>query len=436
MRYQVLILHNLSDFSDTLRNIVDYLKCFERYGPPAQYVYHRITDPVTSALREMRLHAVIVDSSALGACRFRPRSLWEEVKARWSFLADSDVAKLAFPQDDYHESNTLDDFFADFRFDVVYTVIPDNARLLYPRASRQAELTTVLTGYVDDASIPRFASRARPFAKRRLDLGQRVTLYSPLGGRHARLKGELALAAATAARQRGMAVDVSTSDADRITGDAWLAFLGDCRFVTGCEGGVSIWDPDGLIYDRVQSYVASHPAASFEEVEAACFPGQDGRHVFSAVSPRLFEAAQMRCCQIQVEAPYLGVLRPLEHYIPVAPDLSNVGDALDLARDHAGAQLRAERTYQALIDTPEFRYSTLARKVFQKIDEICARRHVAGTEPQRFEALQRRHAAELRRHYRALRPSLRSRAISLLRRGGGRLLPSAIHPYIKHWIDR
>jgi hypothetical protein len=250
------------------------------------------------------------------------------------------------------------------------------------------------------------------------------------------LKGELALAAAAAARRQGMTVDVSTSDADRITGDAWFAFLGDCRFVTGCEGGVSIWDPDGLIYDRVQSYVASHPAASFEEVEAACFPGEDGRHVFSAVSPRLFEAAQMRCCQIQVEAPYLGVLNPFEHYIPVALDLSNVADAVDLARDHAGAERRAENAYQALIENRDFRYSTLARRVFAKIDEIVERRRVSGTAPERFAALQRRHAAELRRHYRALRPSLRSRALGLLRRGGGKLLPSAIHPYIKQWIDR
>jgi hypothetical protein len=436
MSYQILILHNLSDFSDTLRNIVDYIKCFERYGAPASYIYHRITDPVTAALREIRFHAVIVDSTALGACRFRPRSLWEEHKARWAFLRDVDAVKIAFPQDDYHESNTLDALFDDFRFDVVYTVIAQNPQLLYPRSRCRAELIPVLTGYVDDASIDRLARRARPFERRRVDVGQRVTMYSPLGGRHARTKGKLAQAVAAAARSRGMRVDVSLNDADRIMGERWFVFLGDCRYVTGCEGGVGVWDPDGLIYDRVQAYLAAHPRASFEDVEAACFPGEDGRHVFSAVSPRLFEAALMRCCQVQIEAPYLGVLKPFEHYIPVASDLSNVAEAVELMRDRTGAQRRAESTYQALIEASEFRYSTLAKRVMTKIDEISVRRHVAGTPPERFAILRKRHAAELRAHYRAGRPSFGKQALRLLRYGGGKLLPRAVHPYLKQWIDR
>jgi hypothetical protein len=436
MSYQILVVHNVADFSHTLRNVADYLKCFERYGPPAQYIYHRITDPVTPALLDIRFHAVIFDSSALGACRFRPRSLWEEHKARWSFLADVDAVKMAFPQDDYHESNTLDALFDDFRFDVVYTVIAQDPQRLYPRSSRRAKLITVLTGYVDDGSIERFARHSRLFARRRVDLGQRVTMYSPLGGRYARLKGELAQRAANAARARGMRVDVSLDESDKITGDRWFSFLGDCRYVTGCEGGVSVWDPDGHIYDRVQAYTAAHSSASFEEVEHACFPGEDGRHVFSAVSPRLFEAALMRCCQIQVEAPYLGVLKPFTHYIPVAPDLSNIGEALDLARDQAGAHARIENTYDALVATREFRYSTLAQRVFAKIDSIVTHRHVAGTPPERFESLRRRHFAELRRARRAMAPSLGRRALGLLRRGGAKLVPSALHPYVKQWIDR
>lgn len=436
MNYQILVVHNVADFSHTLRNVVDYLKCFERYGRPAQYIYHRITDPVTSAMREIRFHAVMFDSSALGACRFRPRSLWAEHKERWSFLADVDAAKIAFPQDDYHESNTLDALFDDFRFDVIYTVAAQELELLYPRSSRRAELVTVLTGYVDDDSIDSVALTAQPFARRRIDIGQRVTKYSPLGGRFARLKGELARAVAEAARSRRMTVDVSFSERDKIMGDKWLAFLGDCRYITGCEGGVSVWDPDGLIYDRVQAYLAANPDASFEEVEQACFPGEDGRHVFSTVTPRLFEAALMRCCQILVEARYLGVLKPFTHYIPVAPDLSNVADALDLTRDHRSAQARIENTYETLVGTREFRYSTLAERVFSKIDSIASRRHVAGTLPERFESLRRRHFAELKRQRRAAAPSLGRCALQLLRRGGGKLVPRALHPYIKQWIDR
>jgi hypothetical protein len=435
-QYQILVLHNIADLGGTLSNIVDYIKCFERYGPPARYLYHRITDPVTAALREIRFHAVIVESTALGACRFRPRSLWEEHKARWSFLAGVDAAKIAFPQDDYHESNTLDALFDDFRFDAVYSVIPDRPERLYPRSARRADIATVLTGYVDDDSIGRLARRARPFDARRIDVGQRVTMYSAVGGRHARMKGMLAQAVAAAAGRRGFEVDVSTSDRDRINGARWFAFLGDCRYVTGCEGGVSLWDPDGLIYDRVYEYLAGRPGATFEEVEQACFPGQDGRHVFSAVSPRLFEAAMMRCCQVQIVAPYLGVLKPFEHYIPVAADLSDVAEAVELMRDYAGAKRRIDNTYDALVATREFRYSTLVARVMAKIDELVARRRIVGTAPAQFRRLVRQHASEMRQYRRSMRGSLGARAVGLLRRSGGRLLPRALHPYVKQWIDR
>ncbi len=40
MRYNFLILHNLGDYDSSLRSMVDYLKCFERYAPEHNYLYH------------------------------------------------------------------------------------------------------------------------------------------------------------------------------------------------------------------------------------------------------------------------------------------------------------------------------------------------------------------------------------------------------------
>ena len=140
-----------------------------------------------------------------------------------------------------------------------------------------------------------------------------------------------------------------------------------------------MWDPDGTLFDRVYEYGLEYPHASFEEIERACFPGLDGKYVFSAVSPRLFEAAMLQCCQILVEAPYLGVLKPDEHYILVKADLSNVSDAVDQMRDVEGAMRRIKACYETLIDAPQFRYTRLVQLVMRHIDEIVARRHVTGT---------------------------------------------------------
>ena len=37
--------------------------------------------------------------------------------------------------------------------------------------------------------------------------------------------------------------------------------------------------------------------ATFDELEIACFPGQDMKRVYSAIGPRLFEAAIARSCR-------------------------------------------------------------------------------------------------------------------------------------------
>lgn len=394
----ILVLHNVANFSTTLRNIADYALCFQRYAPEHNYFYHKITEPVTEPMRRMRCDVVIIDSTALGACRYRPVEYWYAEKERYSFIGESDAVKLVFPQDDYHMSAVMDELFHDWNVDIIYSVIPDRHAMLYPRASARSRIEVVLTGYVDDNSIGDVAGFVLPFEQRRFDLGQRVTFYSPVGGRYAQLKGKLAEAAKDQALRAGLQVNISTRDEDRIYGDDWFQFLGNCRYVTGCESGVSLWDPDGAIYDRVRAFEKAHPGASFEEAEQACFPGADGRHVFNAISPRLFEAAMMKCGQILVEAPYLGVLEPHEHYIPVKPDLSDIEDAVAQMRDHAGARRRIAACYAALIATPQFRYSTLVKRVMADIEGLMAGRSPGGAMPGRqFRRLGARHEAELAR---------------------------------------
>ena len=69
--------------------------------------------------------------------------------------------------------------------------------------------------------------------------------------------------------------------------------------------------------------------AGFDEVEAACFPGRDMKRVYSAISPRVFEAALAEACQVLVPGHYLGILHANEHYIPLAADFSNIVQVLD-----------------------------------------------------------------------------------------------------------
>lgn len=400
MRYNLLILHNLGEDSGSLRSMVDYLRSFERYAPDHNYLYHRWPDPITKTLTEIDFHVVLLDASALGICRYRPREVYYQLKEAWSFVAQMPAIKLAFPQDDYHQSNELDALFDDWNMDVVYSVLPKHMNMFYPRSRKKSELKGVLTGYVDDNSIAATRRHSIPFGQRTLDIVQRVTLYSPVGGRYGRIKGLMAERFKEAAEAEALRIDISCRPESKLYGDSWLQLLGSSRFGLGCEGGMSLWDPDGIYHDRVRAFSEEHPEASFEEVEAACFAGQDMLHVFSAVSPRLFENAMMGASQALIEGEYLGLLTPWEHYIPVRQDLSDVEDAVAAMADLDGAEARAQRTYEALVENPTLRYSHLVAIVMADIHRLSVGRGFKPTSPSAFRVQQSRHQEQLRRRKR------------------------------------
>jgi hypothetical protein len=395
VRLNVLVIHRIDPASVFRKTSVDHAYCFARYAAGHNYLYHNIDHPVTTALRELRFHAVILDTTALCIRYFRPRALFDQEKVRWALVGQTDAVKVAFPQDDYDHSGLLDDWMADWRVDTIYSVLPQHRKLLYPRSISCSEILPALTGYVNDADLVRFASFAKPFPSRNRDVGYRAKHLPPEFGNYGLLKGRISDALNAAREQHRLVIDSSTRPEDVFFGDDWLQFLGDCRFCPGSEGGSSLHDPHGEIRDRVVAFLRDEPQATFEEVEAACFPGLDGRVVFSAVSPRLFETAALKCGQILVEAPYLGVLKPGEHYIPLRPDLSDLDAALEETRNHGKAMRQIDATFEALVVGREFRYSTHAERVIAGIRQRVARNHVQGSSQQVFDRLARRHGAEL-----------------------------------------
>ena len=106
-------------------------------------------------------------------------------------------------------------------------------------------------------------------------------------------------------------------------------FSPSCKYTLGVEGGASVHDPDGAFHEASLRYLAEHPEASFEEVEANCFPGVDGGIAYYAISPRHLEACATRTAQVLIEGSYNGILRPGEHYLELRRDFSNLDEVLD-----------------------------------------------------------------------------------------------------------
>ena len=106
-----------------------------------------------------------------------------------------------------------------------------------------------------------------------------------------------------------------------------------------------------------------HPQASFEEVEAACFPGQEGSLRLTALSPRHLEACATRTAQVLVEGEYNGVLEAGTHYLPVRPDLSNLADVCRAMQDDDLRATLADRAYRDIVASGRFDYHELVRLV-------------------------------------------------------------------------
>ncbi len=392
MTLNILILHALkSDQSSRRKAAVDRARCFERYAPDHRFFYHDISDPVTDVLRDARFHAVVFDTSAASFRVMPKRYRFAALKDRYSFIAGWDAVKVAFPQDEYDCSALLDDWLADYGFDVVYSAVWDHRAVLYPRMSRQGRILPALTGYVNDEDIEELASFARPFDDRGIDIGYRARFLPARFGRHGQIKGLLAERMQAAVEGSDLVTDIST-DGDRVfLGDDWLRFLGDCRFCLGAESGSSVWDPRGAITDRTNKYLKQNPDAGFEEVEAACFPGEDGRRVFSAVSPRVFEAATVRCGQILVEGTYLEEMEPWVHYLPIDEQCETAPEILDKMRDREAMRRMIDACYDAIVATPRYRYSTHVAEVMTLIADLAAEKRVQGSSHEEVESLMARH---------------------------------------------
>lgn len=353
----IAVLHSLVPSSR--QTTIDHVLCYLRYLTDARILYHHVRQPPGRLQDFGSLDLVVINYCFLA---HRTTDDWGHFRETYGFLGELDCPVVALPQDDFNASALLDDWLVELGVTEIWSPIEENLEILYPRATRTTPFRRQLTGYVDDRRAAELTARATPISERPIDVGTRVRFSPPSLGRYAQLKGRQATALRDRLPER-FRVDISTEPADALLGERWFDFLAACRFTVGRKGGASIHDPDNGIGRRTRKFLAENPDAAFDEVEAACFPGLDGRHVFTAVSPRLFEAAATRTCQLLAPDDYLGVLQPWVHYVPLEDDLSNLDEVVEVLRDDRRAQEIADACYEELIAGERYRYSRFAESV-------------------------------------------------------------------------
>ena len=292
---------------------------------------------------------------------------FDKFRRRASALRAHKAVKIALPQDEFLNTDALAEFLREFGVERVFSVAPESEwSKIYAGIDRErVAIERVLTGYLEPRSVERIERLSRRIPERSVDIGYRAFDAPAWLGRHGRLKTEVARRFSEAARARRLVADISTRREDTLLGRAWWRHLLSCRYTVGVEGGASLLDRDGSLRARTEAFVEKHPDASFEEIEAACFPGRDGELDLFALSPRHLEACATRTCQVLIEGDYDGVLEADRHYIPLRPDFSNLDEVLDRIASGEGREDLVDRAYRDIVASGRYSYARAVERILE-----------------------------------------------------------------------
>lgn len=344
----------------------DHLNSYRKYSGHRCYYLNVAFRSVPRYLTKVHFDLVVFDYLLLDARWDRKRFI--NILKKLKVLKGMQTTKIALPQDEFINTDLLCDFINEFRVSYVFSVAPESEwPAIYPTVDFQkVRFFRVLTGYLDEDTVARIDKLANTIRERPIDIGYRSGTVQPSWGRHNWIKRQLASLLREKALRRGLVIDVKVGSKSFFLGDDWYRFLLRCKYTLSVEGGASILDRDGTIRKRVQEYLAEHPEAGFEEVEAACFPKLDGTLRLFALSPKHLEACATRTCQILVEGEYNGVLVPGQHYIELKRDFSNIDEVLDIVEEDRLRQEITQRAYRDIVASEKYTYRRFVEFVLNK----------------------------------------------------------------------
>lgn len=349
--------------------IKDHLYSFQKYSGARCYYLNMAGLKVPKYILNTKFDLVVFHTLFLS--KRWSRNFFPKLMQCSKALKTIGRVRIALPQDEFINTDLLCDFINDFAINHVFSVAPASEwKKIYSSVDFNKTLFhTVLTGYLDDTTLQRINQLALASKERPIDIGYRAWHAEAWLGRRGLLKTKIAQLFNEAAKTKSLKIDISTCDKDTFKGDDWFKFLLSCQYTIGVEGGASILDHDGTIREQTTAYLADHPEASFDQVEAACFPGRDGELSLFSLSPRHLEACATRTCQILVEGHYNGILIPGRHYIELKQDFSNLEQVIAKIESQEEWQQITERAYQEVVASGLFTYRGFVNTILGLVHE-------------------------------------------------------------------
>lgn len=300
-------------------------------------------------LEGMEFEAIVLHYSIFGVGPYFLDQEWLD------YLDGTNAYTIAFFQDECTRCQRRFAFLNEHRIDCVYTCLEaSEVPKVYGRYTDVPKLVSNLPGYVSEQIVDAGRRFTVPFERRTVDVGYRGRPLPAYLGRGAMEKHEIGVRFRGLAAGRGLRLDIAMGEDDRLYGDAWYRFMANCRCVLGVESGVSAFDVEDEVLDEYNRRLELGLSVGLEDLET--LPRWEDVVYYRTVSPRHFEAASLRVCQVLFEGPYSGVLAPMVHYIPLCKDFSNIDEVLEMCRDEALCRELADNAHRDLIASGEYSY--------------------------------------------------------------------------------
>ena len=314
------------------------------------------------------------------AAVFLHYSLWPptgyfipERMKRW--LQRIDSFKVAFFQDEYHYCQQRFKFVNDIGVDLIFThVHPEDIPKVWGRYTPKARARFNYPGYVDSEMVDAAATFSLADQERDIDVGYRGRPLPAYMGSGSQEKSIIGTRFRELAANTGLRLDIDTSEKGRLYGEDWYRFLGRCRAVLGVESGTSYIDIEDEVLRDYQARIAVGRPVTLAELQTGPLAWLDHNFSYRTISPRHFEAAAFRICQVLFEGEYSGVLEPMIHYVPLKKDFSNLEHVIELIGDRATREEITENAHRDLIRSGTYSYQRFVAGVDE---ELLA----AGLEP-------------------------------------------------------
>lgn len=276
--------------------------------------------------------------------------------------------KVLYIQDDYENTEQARNWIETLGINIVFTVVPEQyIDIVYPRIRfPYVKFINILTGYI--SSRYQLTQEIKPIADRGTMIAYRGRPLAYWYGDLGQEKIVIGQKMKQICEMRNIPVDIEWTDEKRIYGDAWYQFLSSCKATLASESGSNVFDDFGIIKDNIQNALKNNPSLTYQEIHEKFLQEHEGKVIMNQISPKVFEAIQLKTALVMFEGTYSNILLPHVHYIPLKKDFSNVDEVLEKLHDDVYLQNMVETVYNEIVLSGKFSYE----RFIKEFDDVIA----------------------------------------------------------------